>query len=883
MLRLGRTRTMAHAVALLLVAQGSACDDSKSKKGRDDVSSHPDANVNPDTSEDASVPGETDAETPKRATERRSAWVVEYASVAAVDLSGLDLPESLLTSQVSAKKNTNAIEDLRVIDGQLRFVTLSDAGTDHELELVIALDDKDIVVPVLIRSARPTEIVSFIDPAEGEATDSFEIPKLRVKGLGPSNALLGGELTFSVENAPVFDDKASSATLFVHGQNLPRDLAIAWTHDKEKNTLTIPEATMAEFLTLLPATELDFDIALTSIDGEFAYAWTFSSFVPRTELRVSVVDFEGQANLALQGKKIAVRGLDNRVRRIATVGEDGTFSLSGMLEGTYQITLLDVEQPSFWNITVPVFPDSTLVEADFVYQAFSKAKARGRTAPSSIKKSQQSTRQDGRKPPSRSQLRTKASSPESCGVTQEDGSATYLATAGTENQTVSCLAIHTLTKGTEKVSLKLTVTTAEHPTYTQQKSRYNDAWAYAVGLPGVSGSSGAVNDTHYTQGTTTRELCVDVSALTKNSDHTFQANLSTTNIGDSILPTAVELSVSTTCAPKLTVTQATFTTPNTKGYQIIRPIGNGNLVHNFVSIPLGAAQNEWGIPLTVQYEPKDAKITSAKLGVMVNGAPVLAGEDIFSQVTTKAPGKLTFKNLVVPRFPGAPFAGKTQVLVELTGEIEGDEVTSEASEGAVQFGSQKIFVPLFLAGEPLPDRRYGARDAGGDSWVTYNTLQWLSGRAYRFDDVTGLHAPQTASGQSALQHSGHSDGTQIDMRYSDGQGGFTEQLGGANTGAAILAMLNAAAAEVQTGGAGPKPNLDRAKAWITANRSMVELEAPGARKVYVGPSWMKLALFDGKFPSQTVIPDVGSWTSKPANVSFVQPHLHHWHASLLDI
>jgi hypothetical protein len=203
--------------------------------------------------------------------------------------------------------------------------------------------------------------------------------------------------------------------------------------------------------------------------------------------------------------------------------------------------------------------------------------------------------------------------------------------------------------------------------------------------------------------------------------------------------------------------------------------------------------------------------------------------------------------------------------------------TTSPADGAISFKSERTFVPLFLIGDQLPDsRRYGARDQGGDSWGTYNTLQWLTGRSYRFDDISGLHVPQTASGRSALGHAGHSDGTQMDMRYADGSGGFSETLGGANNGTAIRNLLNEAQAEL---GSTVTPKLDLAKAWISANRTMMATEASSARKIHAGLAWIKLALCDGKFPDQTNIPGVGVWTSKPSIVSFVESHLHHWHLS----
>jgi hypothetical protein len=158
--------------------------------------------------------------------------------------------------------------------------------------------------------------------------------------------------------------------------------------------------------------------------------------------------------------------------------------------------------------------------------------------------------------------------------------------------------------------------------------------------------------------------------------------------------------------------------------------------------------------------------------------------------------------------------------------------------------------------------------------------------------VSALHIAQLANGRSVLGHAGHSDGSQLDLRYADGAGGFTDQLGGAAEGSHIRDMLmTAAAAEVQAGGTAPKPQLARAIAWITANRALLESESANARRLYAGQNWIQLALRDGSFPNGQPIPTlnadnttqqpgIGAWTSQPANLRYVPAHLHHWHISL---
>lgn len=254
------------------------------------------------------------------------------------------------------------------------------------------------------------------------------------------------------------------------------------------------------------------------------------------------------------------------------------------------------------------------------------------------------------------------------------------------------------------------------------------------------------------------------------------------------------------------------------------------------------------------------------------------------QAHTDSNGVIRFSGIRLPDFPGANTTGKVSVTVRVKGTIEGTEVTSDPQEGGqVAFSGATAFTPLYLANNEsgLGGRRYGTRDTGGDSWSTRQTISWLQARAYRFDDTSGQHVTQTSTGRSILDHSGHSDGQQIDMRYADGQGGYSETLGGAGNGAGIVALISAARQEVATNAA-QKPTLAALQAWIAANRSNMEAEAaiPATRHIYVAMSFIKLALVDGKFSGSPTlaIPDVEAW-SKPAAVQVVTGHLHHWHLS----
>ncbi|MCW5322628.1 hypothetical protein D5039_16170 [Verminephrobacter aporrectodeae subsp. tuberculatae] len=123
------------------------------------------------------------------------------------------------------------------------------------------------------------------------------------------------------------------------------------------------------------------------------------------------------------------------------------------------------------------------------------------------------------------------------------------------------------------------------------------------------------------------------------------------------------------------------------------------------------------------------------------------------------------------------------------------------------------------------------------------------------------------------------------MRYADGQGGFSDALGGQGDGAHIEKLINAAAIEVANE-AEKKPKLATLQAWIAANRAMLELEANSSstRSIIIGTSFISLALIDGKFPTKSAagavnIPGVRTWVP-PSKIRALGGHRHHWHLSL---
>jgi hypothetical protein len=839
---------------------------------------------------------------PAAAESTAASLEVRYADVVAIPLRSAGLPLTLPLEQLSVA--SGEASGLTITEGQIRFITPSDPGTDATVVLRAALPGAVVVVPVIVRSARPTSAFAELEPDEdGKISEKAAQAKLAVTGLGVNNALTGQSLSFSVEGAPPLDQRGSAATLFVLDEGRKVDIAKHWTLDSATNRLIVSAEAMQSVLAQLPSGEMDLDLGLTSADGTMGLAWTILAYKPTATLAGSVVGLDGRPEPAASGRRVAIRGLDNRTRIVATVDESGAFSAASLGAGTYEVSILDTATPNFWTATFAIYPDSTKVTATLAYAPDAlkgdsaslnsqREKARisnAASAGSIAAKLISEATQDGTAPMSRpdtgpsrtGKLEATPSTCESAGSVA--GESIYTAFADLENVTVNCSILHAIPQGTTEVAVTTSVVTQEHPVFTQSKSKYNDTWSYVVsGLDDVASASGSVNDSHYSQAILTTTRCINVADKARNNSIPFKASLSATNVGDAQLATSTTLEVRLTCPKALTVIKAEVSSPNRRGHRVVNA-SKPNLPGNYVSVPIVTKVDTWGVPLVIDYEPKDVQITRVRLGIVVNGQPVLSEADLSGSISQRSDGRLQLDDAVIPPIPVTPFPGKTGIVVELSGIQDGQTLTSDAMHGVVQFDGSAAFTPLFLAADEIGSaRRYGQGasnpEPGLDSWASFKAISWLKGSSYRFNDISSLHVAQTSSGRSILDHAGHSDGHQLDLRYADGSGGHADALGGSSKGSHIKALLNAAAVEAAASGSGP--SVIKAAGWVRGNRALLEKEASVARRLYAGDSWMKLALLEGKFPDGIAIPGVGAWTNRPTELSFIAGHLHHWHMSL---
>ena len=795
----------------------------------------------------------------------------------------LSLAELGLTDGADSVKVSGAVTDVLLQDGSLRFSTPGDTGVDQHAQFFLSKGNSVTTLNLLIQTELPTAVETHVE-ADDDGNLPVTAPVLAIAGLGPNNRLQPGALAFRLVGAPSLALQDDSDGLLSRPNGVAVSLRQYWVFDAASGTFSISATAMQQLLASLPNGSYDLNLNFVSQDGEFTASYALIVVKSGSVLQGQLRTPAGGNATGLAGKKMLLTGYNNHQRQVAVVDATGAFHFDGVLPDTYQLTLNDLVHPNVVSVSAVVFDNSSSVSVGIVYPYGPGLAQRAATAQSYVAGT---VTQDGAAPPARAV----PANPRAAGdVTPQDdeGSKTFTATAAAQNQTISSPVAFTVPKGTKNVGVKITVSTAEYPVYTTAQSQYNDTWSYAVtGLPGVNlAATGAVNQTHYTQGSIVRTECVDVSKQTKEGALSLGGNVSATNIGDSALATVTTVELSLVCKG-LKVTQAKFSSPNKAAHPVLQPIKlTGNLPGPYVSVSQGAATATHTLPLELHYTPAAATITEVHIGISSGGGdPAFSTENLLSQANTKSAGKVTFPSLVLPAFAGAKLDKKAVVTLRLKGKVDNTDASSDPAEGGqVELKGDTAYIPLYLANNEaaLAARRYGTRDAGGDSWATRLAIAWLAGKAYRFDDISGQHVTQTATGRSILGHSGHSDGQQIDLRYADGAGGYTDALGGQNNGAAIHQLILDAKAEVAANPA-QKPKLAALLAWIAANRAMLALEAAPAstRVIYIGPSFVKLALVDGRFSAAPAdkIPGAGSWI-KPIKVHIEAGHLSHWHISL---
>ncbi len=471
-------------------------------------------------------------------------------------------------------------------------------------------------------------------------------------------------------------------------------------------------------------------------------------------------------------------------------------------------------------------------------------------------------------------------------VTQADNTVQVNVSSAAENVPVSASAKLPVAKGSKKVILKYTVSTIEYPKYVLQQSRYNDTWRltiitssgtqlftigrsvnsqlYAPPTWNSSGSTGLI------------EQQIDVSTLAANNDIELTLAATSTNIGDSLLPTTV----TATLGADAGLTINTITRDN------VNPtVGQSNRF----SIPRAGQLNTFQRRFDVTYtKPEGVTITNVKTELLTSGGAVL------QTVVDEAPGsnrvqqindttlriEVTFSTTPSQVNSTPPPTDQIRYRFTLKGQKEdGEELTSEPKDSAAFFALWR-----------MPDgiARYGARDNGLDDWASQRTYQWLDANrnlVTRIDDISGEHARN-------IGHQTHAEGRDIDMFHV-----YTFPNGGASGTQNYLRLQ----ANVQAALAGDAASAARVNAWATDTRARFDslIADNRVQRIYyaVGSAvqggqnqaqltngWAQALLQTGTYTAPngiTLALPAGAWgNANSAELQFNATHNNHFHVML---
>lgn len=320
------------------------------------------------------------------------------AEVVLLSLAELGLPDGADKVSVSG-----AVSDVLLKDGMLCFSTPGDTGTLQHAEFTLVKGDTSTILSLTILTDRPTEATEYFDGSEDGSEDKPKLA-LTVSGLGANNSFVGNTLTFKLQGAPALNLAKDSDGLVLGPNNVRLGLKPYWTFNHADNSFTISGSKLQEFMAALPPGALNLSLNFVSEDSEFGVAYDMLAIGQPMTINGRLLTLQGQPVTTLGGKKMLLRGYNQRLRQVVVVDVNGGFTFTNVIpDDVYQLTLNDLENPNVVSASFGIWPNSTTANVSVVYNlgpAPMTMTADGPSPPASFKAS--SIEQDGTPPPARS-------------------------------------------------------------------------------------------------------------------------------------------------------------------------------------------------------------------------------------------------------------------------------------------------------------------------------------------------------------------------------------------------------------------------------------------------------------------------------------------------
>lgn len=307
---------------------------------------------------------------------------------------------------------------------------------------------------------------------------------------------------------------------------------------------------------------------------------------------------------------------------------------------------------------------------------------------------------------------------------------------------VRATATLTVPKGTEKVTLKYTVTSAEYPEWVRQQSPYNDKWMIAVfageqrlfatklhlvnaqlyGYPTwqADGSTGEIQQE------------IDVKALAANHDVELSLTGSSENVKDSLLPTTVTAVLGATL--KLAINEVERDNasvkpadPNPIASRRVRPtVGDST----YYSIPTIGQKNFFERWFTLKVmKPSETTVERVSLTLKDAAGNVLQillndeGEGDNVKITNEGqtiPVRASMQSVQSGVVSTPPPTHYLRYEFVVKGMKDGNPVSSDSKSSSEMRALWRM---------PQMFGRYSARETGLDDWASRGAYVWLTNHA----------------------------------------------------------------------------------------------------------------------------------------------------------
>ena len=298
----------------------------------------------------------------------------EFAEVVRIDLEWRGLPVNLDRERITVQKGAEFIGGLLVRDGELRFYTLNDPGHLVDVEFLIRLPGREVVLPVKIDSLRASEgaVVAWTDAVPSANADLQAGIALSAGAVPPAGAAPSAGAASSAGMVPLAD-VVTPPSVVPPAVERGMDVSASWAGGIRR------VSTGGEGLTEASSPGADVGAGpQADVIGSGVSARDEAGDAPASSVTLAGA-FIGEDSLgvtSLAGRKVAITGPFNNVRVVATVDALGRFYAGGLPAGSYDVTLLDTHRPNFLTVLLKVNEGSTHVSMSIPFEARSRERSR---------------------------------------------------------------------------------------------------------------------------------------------------------------------------------------------------------------------------------------------------------------------------------------------------------------------------------------------------------------------------------------------------------------------------------------------------------------------------------------------------------------------------